>query len=243
MASNEVSTRASTARLIPILPRSGLYLPQYGYGDDRRFARVFRDTWLALPLWARRRMLRHWREDQRRTSGLIATRATRGKPASYINFFECPAGWMWNDEIHTMISPKIELVPYWSGTTVYTDPVPVEIRNPLLPRQPLGQVLWGGHNLRFWSKATDRMPDDIVRRLIAHELAHVYQAAVGDEEWCEFDYAPDSADRECHADGMADYWGFNGDAIDKWIANVKLTKVGVVNTLEEALSRPDGYEN
>jgi hypothetical protein len=32
-----------------------------GYGNDAKFARVFRDTWPRLPLWARRAMLANWR--------------------------------------------------------------------------------------------------------------------------------------------------------------------------------------
>ena len=44
------------------MPRSGIYMIAFGYCDDRRFARVFRETWLKLPLWVRRRMLKHWRE-------------------------------------------------------------------------------------------------------------------------------------------------------------------------------------
>jgi len=34
-------------------------------GDGRRFARLFRQTWQKLPLSARRRLLKHWREARR----------------------------------------------------------------------------------------------------------------------------------------------------------------------------------
>jgi Zn-dependent protease with chaperone function len=47
---------------IPLLPRHKIYLPAFGYGDDEKFARVFRDTWPRLPLHVRRVLLKHWRE-------------------------------------------------------------------------------------------------------------------------------------------------------------------------------------
>ena len=189
-------------------------------------------------------MLRHWREDPfRESGGLMATRVTRGKPPSYIRLSECPVGWVWDARIHTMISPNIEVVPYWYGTTVSIIPVPVEIRNPLQPRQPYAQVLWEGHNLRFSSEYTEGMPDDVLRRLIAHELAHVYQAAVGDEVWFDFDFAPGLGDRELHADQMADSWGFNGDAFDQWTVDAGISKVNLVKTLKEFLRLPHRYDN
>lgn len=203
-------------QLIPILPRSGLYLPQFGYADDRRFARIFRETWLSLPLWARRRMLRHWREDSRRVIGdLMVTKATRGKAPS-----ECPVGSVQDARIHTMISPKIELLPGWYGSECVLNVRLCEARELM---QPLGQVLWGGHVLRFWSEAVGRMPDDIVRRLIAHELAHVFQHAVGYEE--HFGYIPDHDECELHTEEMADFWGFNGEAIHRWADEEGIIKV------------------
>jgi hypothetical protein len=53
---------------IPILPRHGVYLFCVA-GDGRRFARLFGQTWRKLPLWARRRLLKHWRAARRERYG------------------------------------------------------------------------------------------------------------------------------------------------------------------------------
>lgn len=44
----------------PLLPRHGvnLFAPN---GGGERFARLFRETWRRLPLFVRRRLLKHWR--------------------------------------------------------------------------------------------------------------------------------------------------------------------------------------
>jgi hypothetical protein len=47
-----------------ILPRQRVYLWVYA-GDGDKFARLFAETWRRMPLWARRRILRHWRNDPR----------------------------------------------------------------------------------------------------------------------------------------------------------------------------------
>ena len=47
-------------RLLPLLPRHGIYLTVLD-GDGPRFARMFRATWKRLPLKVRRRLLGHWR--------------------------------------------------------------------------------------------------------------------------------------------------------------------------------------
>jgi len=52
---------------IPIIRRNGLFL-YWIDGDGPRFARLFAETWRQLPLWARRRILRYWRETHPRTS-------------------------------------------------------------------------------------------------------------------------------------------------------------------------------
>ena len=45
---------------IPILPRHGVFLFRVA-GDGQRFAALFRQAWRKLPLWTRRRLLKHWR--------------------------------------------------------------------------------------------------------------------------------------------------------------------------------------
>lgn len=134
---------------LPLLPRHGVYLPAFGYGDDARFARVFRHTWPLLPLYARRTLLKQWRESE------------------------------WP------MRPMIEVLPFWSNRQTCV----------------LGEC-YGHHLFRFWAKAVDALPDDLLAVLIAHELAHdVYP----DEE--EFDL------REKNV-----MWGFDEYALDDWIA-------------------------
>jgi hypothetical protein len=50
------------ARSKPCSPATNVYFQAFD-GDGSRFARLFRATWRRIPLWARRRILRYWRED------------------------------------------------------------------------------------------------------------------------------------------------------------------------------------
>lgn len=50
------------ARMIGIVPRSNLYLRETDLIDGHRFARLFGEVWRTLPLFARRRMLRYFRD-------------------------------------------------------------------------------------------------------------------------------------------------------------------------------------
>ena len=54
---------AAAPELLPIVPRSRLWLPKLGIGDDERFASIFRNTWHKIPLGARRLKVKHWREN------------------------------------------------------------------------------------------------------------------------------------------------------------------------------------
>lgn len=49
---------------LPVVPTSRLWLPRLGFGDDERFAAIFRDTWCRIPLKARRIMVKHWRKSE-----------------------------------------------------------------------------------------------------------------------------------------------------------------------------------
>ena len=87
----------------------------------------------------------------------------------------------------------------------------------------LGAVSRGGHQIRFAADVVDAMPDDIVRDLIAHELAHVYQWAIGE------DMTPDPEfgflDIEECADEMVRDWGFGVESIDDWSRSVGRKRV------------------
>jgi hypothetical protein len=72
------------------------------------------------------------------------------------------------------------------------------------------------------------MPDDLVRNLIAHELAHGVQGAQGIR--CAREYSDgravwvckdgswfgDNHEIELDADLMMDSWGFDSDSLDRW---------------------------
>lgn len=134
---------------------------------QQKFARLFRETWIRIPLWARRPMFKHWRRDFHGVRVI-------GAPAIYVS------DW-WPD------------------------------------REPgqLGVCGQRGHRLNFWAKAVLEYPDENVRELIAHELAHVLQHArsttdVGSDRWvprwCD--------DFELEADEIMEAWDFDSSALD-----------------------------
>ncbi len=77
-----------------------------------------------------------------------------------------------------------------------------------------------GHVLNFHARTVAKMPDEIVRDLISHELAHVVQRA----EWDDFDNE-DAFTVEESADATMEMWGFSSTNIDKWTLSVGITKV------------------
>lgn len=172
---------------IPILPRHGVVV--WTPGDDKqavRFARLFREAWKHLPLYARRRILGHWRDDDApRIFGMV-------------------------------YSPLIHLEDDWDGRK----------RGRGL-RGDLGMVHREGHMIHFWTKIVAAFPDELVRDLIAHELAHVHQFACG---W-DFD---DSYEREEEADRRGELWGFSSTAMDEWMLEHGHTRVIDPATLSPA---------
>jgi hypothetical protein len=85
-----------------------------------------------------------------------------------------------------------------------------------------------GHGLRFCSADIDEMPDDAVRDLIAHELAHVFQFALGmrygpEGPWGEQEFVGvdgekwgDVIDIEDGAAEIMSSWGFDPGSLDQW---------------------------
>lgn len=86
-----------------------------------------------------------------------------------------------------------------------------------------------GHSLVFCSGIVDIYPDELVRDLIAHELAHVEQWASG---W-DIDQA-DPFECEEDADGLVEDWGFSATAMDDWDLAHGLAEVLVIDNLDDA---------
>jgi hypothetical protein len=59
---------------------------------------------------------------------------------------------------------KVELATDWDGR-----------RRGRGLRGTRASMTWGGYQLYFFTKVVEALPDELVRDLIAHELAHVYQ--------------------------------------------------------------------
>ena len=100
-----------------------------------------------------------------------------------------------------VLTPQVQLLECWGDT----------------PRRSLrgvkAAVSEAGHRLKFRTRVVDAYPDDLVRDLIAHELAHVVQCATGGIE-LEGDDA--GFWNEVGADELVDCWGFEPDAMDEW---------------------------
>src|SRR5262245_37236747 len=81
----------SARELIPILPRSGVYLMPYdgrklgklGFdvqAEEKRFAALFRTVFRTMPTRARRSLLQHWRTGPDRWSAGLAINGKHASP-------------------------------------------------------------------------------------------------------------------------------------------------------------------
>jgi hypothetical protein len=116
---------------------------------------------------------------------------------------------------------------------VTVDLVPYQIQGPRV----LGMVDHFGHRFQFRSKYVDKMPDDVVQDLIAHELTHGLQSALGIH--CIRKYADGRADFayrdgtyfggkleiEEDDDFRMELWGFDPWSIDRWMLAAGISKV------------------
>ena len=211
----------------PLLPRHEIYLSATGC-DGRRFASLFRETWKRLPLWARRRMLGHWRAKAPTLKGWLTLQqlgeqnGIRRKPDPKPQYWMCPL---------------IKLT---------SDPLPDDV---------LGMVNDRGVRLSFHGEPVAAMPDDVVQDLIAHELIHVVQTALGIRTRLEHtvdtdghidtiasfytptgEYWGDAADLENDADLTMVAWGFVPDSIDRWSLAEGRSKTIIIQN-EEDLAR------
>ena len=207
-----VVARRPESDLLAIAPRSGLYLHPRGHGNDQRFAVVFKRTWARIPQEVRQHILEHWhKSDCRRLTQLV---------------YPEQVSEMEVDDLSELLRirwvvPKVELLSGWVGRDE-EDIVPAE----KYPRgSGLGHVYAKGCIMRFHAPSIDRMPDATVRHLIAHEIAHVFQNAVGDEYLFGPDWGkPNQGDYEQNADEIMEEWGFKPFAVDAWAADQGLVE-------------------
>ncbi|QEL15617.1 hypothetical protein [Limnoglobus roseus] len=88
-------------------------------------------------------------------------------------------------------------------------------------RSPVVAMASGhGFTLRFRAGAVDHMPENVVADLIAHELAHVEQSAIGiedqlNDEWNRIrDEGESDNPFEIDADDRMENWGFDPNSVD-----------------------------
>src|SRR5205807_5611028 len=93
--------------------------------------------------------------------------------------------------------PIIELLPDWIR------------RSRVEEKGTIAVCAAGGHELRFWAPAVDRMPEGCVATLIAHELCHVLLRP----------HAPEGGtDEEHFVRKVVWAWGFDEEGLDEWLA-------------------------
>jgi hypothetical protein len=118
----------------------------------------------------------------------------------------------------TQLSPQIDLLPDWSGRG----------DEPGLggAKAAVGGL---GRQTAFWTRIIDAYPDELVRDLIAHELAHVFQWATG---WDIDQAGPCTCEQE--AEVLVEAWGFSSTAMDDWDKAHGITTVPDLDGLDEA---------
>ena len=100
-----------------------------------------------------------------------------------------------------LFKPEIELVPDWEGRVAGRG-----------LRGDMACVKARGHTMRFWTRIVAAFPDELVRDLIAHELAHVCQWSIGRDL-----LTMDNYETEEEADWWVERWGFSADTMDQWM--------------------------
>jgi hypothetical protein len=186
-----------SGRLVPILPRHGLYVHVCTLDgrrpDGRRFAALFLETWRRFPLGVRRSLLAYWRT----RPGKITIELTGG------------------------------LMDVYTAIAMAADE---------------------GFSLRFDAGLADAMPGDIMQSVIAHELAHAYQSAIGIRCTERFEngmvgwtrangnFLGGRPELEEDADMMMEFWGFDSESIEQWMLETgRMKRIELPDTPENWL--------
>jgi hypothetical protein len=87
----------------------------------------------------------------------------------------------------------------------------------------IGMCSRRGHEVRFRTPIIDRMPDDHLATVVAHELAHVFHYASGDpthtppEGESELEGMLRQMRGEVLVKQMTEAWGFSEKGLDRWL--------------------------
>ena len=174
-----------TMKPLVIQRSAGLFLLQRGFGNDERFRQLFRTAWRRIPFAYRRLMVKHWRCDDDPDSGIA-----------------------W--------SPNIQLLVEWGDAEGWgAQRKDGKIWCMQQRTDEYAIMSTRGHRLFFYAPSIDAMPDSIVQDIIAHELAHVCQAAEGDER-VPVEELRLLDPREMDANKIIADWDFDPDSVDVW---------------------------
>lgn len=216
--------RHPESALIPIAPESGLYLHPRNHGNDQRFAEVFAQTWKKVPGADRETIVKHWQEcDYRSRSQLV-------HPEQELAFdFADPSEIRW-------VVPKVELLSGWVGAC--EEHIVPDKKHPRGSKWRWAEVFPKGQVMRFHAPFVDQLPDKILGDLIAHEIAHVYQFAVGPERlFGPGVLEPTRGQYEEDADRIMLDWGFDLESVDRWADEQGLVKYRTCKTKREYYER------
>ncbi len=98
-------------------------------------------------------------------------------------------------------SLRIDVVPHWPGRQTRLE----------------GVNMLYGHAIRLWATVVNAMPDNALKSLIGHELAHTFQWASQPNHALTYD--KDRSERE--AESIADSWGCGIATLEKWERSIK----------------------
>ena len=126
--------------LIPIQRSASLHLVCLGHGDDRRFARLFREVWLRIPSGCRRRMIDWWRGHDR------VHDPQRSRIAAGAHGVRRIA----HDRSFTVVTPRVELAWGWRDRVIILPPPQRKPKTPVEPRGHADRAFgmmggWGHH--------------------------------------------------------------------------------------------------
>jgi len=181
-------------RYIAISREDSLYLDEFGHGDDAKFAGIFRDVWLTIPVEDRKRMTGHW-------------------AAPHMPILPCRGVVIRLENLPSMRTRKV----FASCGALGAESVfyaPVVDRMPrkhvaALIAHELAHVLQASNGQLTPPERPDRMDDQFIAKLAAL-IGESFKET--ERKLC---YQSSPVERE--ADAIAKRWGFNVPAMQRWL--------------------------